>query len=353
MEQHSPKCTAAQTYDVAQNLVFQHDGHRVFHHAGGMVSTELSNDNPTVAILLCTYNGAKFLHEQLQSLKCQSLTSWRLVWRDDGSTDETRDILARFAAEQSPGQVIEAPGSGQHIGVFDGFCSLLDTVRPAEFAALCDQDDVWLPHRLARAAALLCRVPPGRPGLYCARQMLTDSALTPLGQSFTLRKPMEFPAALMENIVTGCSAMLNPAAVQIIQVAQRPQRSLHDWWSYLMILSVGGDVIFDEAPALLYRQHGSNSVGAAPSMAVRLWRALVTGPKALGPQLFDHLDALLKNANLLTSQNLAITARIRHAYAGNLRARLELLRVNGLYRQGRLANFINTGFLLLGSRGTK
>jgi glycosyltransferase involved in cell wall biosynthesis len=328
------------------------DGFRALHHAGG-ASAPRHAASGRIAILLCTYNGARFLPTQLQSLAEQSWTGWRLIWRDDGSTDETPDILRRFAADRPAGQVVEHASSGRHLGVFDGFMTLLDGVEPDEMAAFCDQDDRWLSGKLARAATLLARVPDDRPGLYCSRQTLTDGTLTPTGVSASLSRPVEFPACLVENVVTGCTALLNSNAVAALRAAARPRKSLHDWWAFILVLALGGDVIFDEMPSILYRQHGGNSVGAAPSMAERLRRALRCGPKTLGGQLFDHLDALLANQHRIGAQRTRIVRRIRAAYAGNLLQRLGLLAIPGLRRQQRLASIVNDAFLIFGPRGEK
>lgn len=336
----------------ACDLIFELDGGRVLHHAGGAVE-QRSAAAGRIAILLCTYNGERFLPTQLRSLAEQSWIAWRLIWRDDGSTDETAKILRDFAAARPAGQVVEHASSGRHLGVFDGFMALLDGVEAGEMAAFCDQDDRWLPGKLARAARLLARVPDDRPGLYCSRQTLTDATLTPTGASASLSRPVEFPGCLVENVVTGCTALLNPAAVAALRETVRPRNSLHDWWALILVLALGGDVIFDEMPGILYRQHRGNSVGAAPSMAERLRRALRSGPKTLGRQLFDHLDALLANAERIGEERTRIVRRIRTAYAGNSLQRFGLLAIPGLRRQQKLASIVNDAFLLFGPRGGK
>ncbi|SHM54426.1 Glycosyl transferase family 2 [Paracoccus solventivorans] len=108
---------------------------------------------PPVVILLATYQGERFLAAQLDSILAQSCRDWRLVVSDDGSTDATRELLRRFAAAH-PDRDIELR-DGPRQGATRNFLSLLDAVAPGEAVAWCDQDDLWLPDRLARGLAAL------------------------------------------------------------------------------------------------------------------------------------------------------------------------------------------------------
>lgn len=117
---------------------------------------------PPVAILLATYQGERFLAAQLDSIAAQSCRDWRLVVSDDGSTDTTREILRRFAAAH-PDRDIELR-DGPRQGATRNFLSLLDAVAPGEAVAWCDQDDLWLPNRLARGLAALAATQGGGGG---------------------------------------------------------------------------------------------------------------------------------------------------------------------------------------------
>lgn len=108
---------------------------------------------PPVAILLATFQGARFLEAQLQSLAAQSYRNWRLVVSDDGSTDETLAILRRFARQVPAHEVTILAGPG--LGATQNFLHLVGSVRPGEALAFCDQDDVWLPDRLALGIAAI------------------------------------------------------------------------------------------------------------------------------------------------------------------------------------------------------
>ena len=113
----------------------------------------MSASPPPVAILLATRQGAEFLDAQLQSLATQSYGNWRLVLSDDGSTDGTLQIARRFAADHPDREVTIL--SGPRRGATQNFLHLVDSVRPGEALAYCDQDDVWLPERLAIGIAAI------------------------------------------------------------------------------------------------------------------------------------------------------------------------------------------------------
>jgi len=303
-----------------------------------------------VCILLCTFNGATYLSEQLESLKSQSHGRWRLLCRDDGSTDNTVELLHKFQNEMPTGQVVFSNNSNQHLGVFAGFMSLLDRTRPGEIVAFCDQDDIWLPNKLARGVQMLESANFERPTLYCARQALVNKAGQPVGTSPEFgTKTRLFPSALLENIAVGCTYLLNPSAVEALRKAKRPDISVHDWWAYILIQAMGGDVICDDAKTILYRQHGQNTIGAAPSGWKRLWRALTQGPSALGQQLITHLDAVLANQELVEPQTIQIAARLRKAYIAPWPDRLALITIPNLKRHSRTASLINLTWMLFGS----
>ena len=105
---------------------------------------------PSVAILLGTYNGEKFLEAQLDSLEAQSVTNWTLYVSDDGSTDATLDIIHRYQSKWGTDKIRYRLGPQK--GFAQNFLSLAcDTSIKADYYAFCDQDDVWLPEKLSIA----------------------------------------------------------------------------------------------------------------------------------------------------------------------------------------------------------
>ncbi len=287
-----------------------------------------------VAILLSTYNGEQFLQEQLASLQAQSVPNWVLYWRDDGSTDATPRMMAEFLATLGSGRAVVLPGDGR-VGPAKSFLRLLRIAATGGYDAIAfaDQDDVWLPDKLARGMASLIQVPATTPALYCARQVLVDAELRRIADSAMVRRSLAFPAALTQNIATGCTVMLNRTATNLIAASRAPGATLHDWWSYLMVSAAGGQVLFDTTPVVLYRQHETNTMGAPASLVQRGLAALHRGPATFMNVFLQNIAALGDQPELITSAASAQVAAIAHALDGGQMQRCAALRMPGLRRQ--------------------
>lgn len=208
-----------------------------------------------VVVLMSTYNGERFIEAQVRSILEQLPQDGRLLVRDDGSRDRTVELIGSFGDSRI--KVI----CGENLGFAKSFLTLVQQAPPdAAMVLFSDQDDVWLPHKIERAWTHLKAVPCG-PALYCSAQMLVDEMLTPLQPTHPWPRPPSFIGALAENIVTGCTAALNPEAMQLLREGGVPEQvHFHDWWMYLVVVSLG-TVIVDDEPTLLYRQHGGNLIG--------------------------------------------------------------------------------------------
>ena len=210
---------------------------------------------PRVVVLMSTYCGERYVAEQLRSILSQLPTDGRVLVRDDGSNDAT--VAAIGALGDSRIAVIP----GQNLGFGASFLTLLTQVpSDVDMVLFADQDDFWLPGKIARAWQHLS--PFGdTPALYGSAQMLADAALLPLQATPPWPHGPSLSSALTENIITGCTAALNRSAVRLLQRASVPRGvRFHDWWLYL-VLSAMGQVVYDNEPTLLYRQHGSNHIG--------------------------------------------------------------------------------------------
>lgn len=282
------------------------------------------------AILLATFNGAQFLPAQLDSFARQT-ADWVLYWRDDGSTDDTAAVVQAFAAGPGAGRCVRVADPPGRLGPTGNFMALLRTVPGVEAVAFADQDDVWLPDKLALGLAALAPHP--EPTLYCSRQFLVDAELRPLGESGPLDAPPPFPAALTQNVATGCTVMMNPAATALIARSRPPTSSLHDWWSYLVVSAHGGSLVADPTPTVMYRQHPANVVGAPQSMRRRAVAALARGPDVFMNVLRAHVAALRAQPELVSPNAAATLDVIHRGLHGGLRERLAALRLQGMRRQ--------------------
>lgn len=284
----------------------------------------------TVAILLATRNGARFLPDQLNSYLEQTLSDWHLLASDDASGDDTPPILDRFRRDH-PGRVTLM--QGPQTGAADNFLSLIQAAPETDHAAFSDQDDLWLPGKIARAVTMLDAIPQGLPALYASRVTICDAALQPLRLSPAPTRPPGFRNALVQNILYGHSIVCNRAALALLRQAagRRPQVVMHDWWAYQVVTGAGGRIVFDGESHVLYRQHGGNQVGAGPDMAGRLKRL---GARRQVQWMTATLAALTQADDLLAPDHRALLDRIVQARAAGQVAFAAACLREGLFRQG-------------------
>lgn len=288
-----------------------------------------------VTVLMALYQGEGFLQAQLASIAAQG-DGWRLVVSDDGSRDQGPQMVRRFA-EAHPGRVRLVRGPQR--GAAENFRALLRGL-PGDtgFAALADQDDVWLPGKLARALDRLTALPEERPALYCSRVTICDEALRPLAGSRPVFPP-SFRHALVQNLVQGNTVVMNRAAIALVQAADplTPEVVMHDWWLYQLISGAGGVVIQDAEPALLYRQHAANVVGARGGLGARLGsfgRMLAGDHRGWSART---LGALMPVRHLLTPDARRTLDDFAALHGGRLPARLAAMRRGGFHRQGAVS----------------
>jgi glycosyltransferase involved in cell wall biosynthesis len=229
-------------------------------------------EQPRVAILMCTFNGERFLKEQLNSFATQTHQDWTLWVSDDGSTDQTLGILRATQADWGADRlkIVEGPRKG----FARNFLSL--ACRPeieAEYFAFSDQDDIWLPEKLHRAIGMLEKLPNNTPSLYGSRTQLIDVEGKVIGLSKLTPDDLSFNNALVQNFACGNSMVINQQLRDVLQFAG-PNLDIvsHDWWLYLLATAIQGNVIFDDQPFIHYRQHKNNMVGEDSSISAKLKR---------------------------------------------------------------------------------
>lgn len=306
-----------------------------------------------VCILLATYQGAAFLPEQLASFAAQTHDAWQLVVADDGSSDGTQQILDRFAAEQAAEgrKVSRRYGPGR--GATANFLTLLSGAPDVAWIALSDQDDVWFEDRLARGITALADLPTEVPALYCSATEVTDTALQHPQPSPDVPKPPGFKNALLQNIAAGNTILLNRAAAQLARrlaprAAEIPGLAVHDWWLYLIVTGAGGQVIYDPAPTLFYRQHQGNQIGVNRGLGAALFRLSLLFRGRFRDWTDANLTALAQAEGHLTDENRALVAAFADLRRAPLIERLQGMRRLGLYRQSRAAQITLWLALVLG-----
>lgn len=224
-----------------------------------------------VSILLSTFNGEKYIQQQLDSLLAQQGVAVEIHVRDDGSTDSTIEILSKYS-DMHPNIHVAYE---KNIGFVKSFFDLLYKSGPADYYAFCDQDDIWMPEKLYKAIEKLSTLQElTQPAMYFGRTEYVDEALNHLGYSPELNpQKLGFNHAIVQNAATGCTIVINAAARELC-VASLPETCLfHDWWIYLLV-SAFGVYIYDPASYIKYRQHEGNVIGAPKSFYNQLRRSI-------------------------------------------------------------------------------
>ena len=224
-----------------------------------------------IHILLSTYNGEQFLAEQIQSIQQQTVQDWKLLIRDDGSTDRTREIIREFVAQDSRIHWINENES-KNLGVIKSFHNLAQ-FEEADVYFFSDQDDVWLPQKLELSLAEARKYPAEMPLLVYMDLTVVNQDLEVLSSSMIRSQSghanTELVQELTENTVTGGVAMVNHALIQLWN--QTEDILMHDWYLALLATALGKLVYIDQ-PGELYRQHEHNVLGARTwSKRIKKW----------------------------------------------------------------------------------
>jgi glycosyltransferase involved in cell wall biosynthesis len=285
-----------------------------------------------LAVLLATYNGARFLDAQLRSVIAQDWAAIDIVASDDSSTDGTRDLLASWQKIWNKGDF--AVTSGPRRGFAGNFRKLLAEAEiDADYVAFCDQDDIWLSDKTKAAVAAL-DAHGSRPALYCARTMITDVDDREVSLSTLFRKTPDFANALVQSIGGGNTMVMNRAAYELLrEAAARTDFVSHDWFAYLIVSGAGGKVIYSETPHVRYRQHDANLIGSNLGVQARIDRArFALSGRYIGWNNLN-MSALAACRDLLTPDAAAKFDRFCQARNGTLPQRIVNLWRSGVYRQ--------------------
>lgn len=212
------------------------------------------NNNYMVTVLMSTYNGEKFIREQIDSILNQKEVEVSLLVRDDGSTDSTLDILEEY---QSDGLLKYY--KSENLGAAKSFMQLLYDAPASDYYAFSDQDDYWEKDKLYVAINKI-KNKNEIPAMYFSRTNLTDSKLNPTG-SIAINPLLTFGESLVYEFVAGCTIVMNQSLRDIAIKYHPKYLAMHDTWIYSMALAIGGNIVFDKNSYILYRQHGNNTIG--------------------------------------------------------------------------------------------
>jgi glycosyltransferase involved in cell wall biosynthesis len=294
---------------------------------------------PIVHVLLATYNGERHLSQQWASLEAQQGVDLVVHIADDGSTDGTVALMQDLAA-RAGGSVREVHWlrAAPRRSATKSFLLLLEQALQqfpeAAWFAFCDQDDVWLPTKLAAAVESIAEESRHMPALYGGRTLSVDENDHLLGLSPLFRRPPCFRNALVQSILGGNTMVMNRPAALLVAHSARNEVTAHDWFSYQIVTGAGGTIFYDPEPHVRYRQHGGNVVGSNIGWRARFrrLRRMVRGDFGRWNAL--HVAALQAQADhLVPAHRAVLEAFARARVARNPLERLVWLRRSGVFRQ--------------------
>lgn len=287
-----------------------------------------------VQILLSAYNGEKYLREQIDSLLNQTYPNLEILIRDDGSTDRTGELLKEYEEQYANIRVF----SEENIGLVGSFFRLLE-LSDADYVGFCDQDDVWMERKVERAVHALDGIE--EPAMYCGNKMLVNSNLEEIGTSDADNIRPGFGNAVIENIATGCTILLNRKLAELIRQQIPEHAVLHDWWCYLLA-AYHGRVIYDKTPYIYYRQHENNQVGGSAGFAEETAAKRKYLKKSRGKLKAQLLEFHRFYHDDEKKDRLLLNVLETESFSG----KISMIFNSGIYRQKKLDNLIVRGLFM-------
>lgn len=265
-----------------------------------------------VLVLMSTYNGERFLEEQLASVFGQESVGVSVLVRDDGSTDGTLRILEQWKATHRLDYVC-----GRNVGPARSFFLLLEQAPHRDYYAFADQDDVWYPDKLRRGVDSIRRQQMA--SLYFANVDLTDAQGRLKQRSLPATLQLTRQNALIESFASGCTMVFNDALRQLVCRHIPDAAVYHDRWLFLTAMFLG-TVVYDGVPSMGYRQHGGNQVGSqtAAEKGSLLGRLLKAGDFPMADTAALFLRCYGQELTVSDRHILQVCACYKHSVASKL-----------------------------------
>ena len=229
-------------------------------------------NKPKVAVLLSTYNGHRYLRELVDSVLAQEGVDVMLQVRDDGSTDDTIEILESYHDARI------SIRKGKNLKPALSFLSLLRECQDAEYYAYCDQDDFWYKDKLITAIRAIRDL--RDPALFISTYDVCDENLKRLfTYDMHFDDPLRLQDVLLYRAPSACNMVFNHALREVINRSDPAYVRMHDFWTLIVALSHRYRIVTENVPLMKYRQHEGESVGITPSVWTRVKRLVHSSSK--------------------------------------------------------------------------
>lgn len=292
-----------------------------------------------ICVLMSTYNGEKYLKEQLESILRQKGVEVDILIRDDGSTDKTLEILYEYSRKYSNIKYY----TGKNLKSAWSFMELLYSCEEYPYYAFADQDDVWKEEKLKQGIEKL----KGNIHLYGGKKIIVDSNLNILSQEDEVPKKLTLGSIMTQCKISGCTMVFdNYLRNKILEY--KPQNiSMHDSW-VLKVAKCIGDIYYDYEPYIYYRQHNNNVVGARKSFFIRLKKYFINFKNRNRNNLLKEmaLEIYVGYREYLTEvekKNIYYLANLDIKYSN----RIKILKADFLFKNNEVETWILKLFILL------
>ena len=311
----------------------------------------MTSQTDHVAILLATYNGEKYIAQQLDSLIAQTYPDWELFIHDDCSRDATPVILKKYAAAFPERiHIIEAPSQGSAKGNFLFLMRQID----APYIMFCDQDDVWKADKIECSLSVLKALEAQKgadvPLLTFSDSTVADEALRVIDESFFSYQNLNpkrlcFSGLLVQNVVPGNTVLFNRSLLQYARKCSDADAIvMHDWWCAL-VGAYFGEIVFINESTLLYRQHKDSLLGAKKYMELKYTFDILKCPSRIRDSFLTTRAQAGEFAKVFGLEEDSLPARYSAKKAMNKWQRLQFYKKHGICKTGLCRNI---GFYFFG-----
>lgn len=274
-------------------------------------------------VLMSTFNGEKFVSQQIDSIISQVWTEpCHLIIRDDGSTDQTLSIIFEKKIKCNRRDIKITIIEGENVGVVDSFHILLNSIAPHDddLIFLCDQDDVWLPDRASHVVNVFTD---SNIDIYCGALSLVNQDLKKianLNHLDLLGRPHGFP--LLVNFITGCALCVRGAVFGKLNFkVSKTSIPMHDWWIATQVYFYSLNYFYDGYPTILYRQHDGNVVGVQSIkkkiFSLKFWQRRLSSSVKI-----THISNL--DESLIGDRDLLMQKRFFECHGNNMLGRFRI-----------------------------
>lgn len=214
-----------------------------------------------ITILMATFNGEKYIEEQIESIINQTYKNWELIIHDDGSKDKTIDIIKKYTREYS--NIILLEDNIVLGNAYKNFMHLTKNVKNTNYVMFSDQDDIWNGDKIEKTLFLMKKKDcDKKPICIFTDYVLFDTnKRMPIKDKHKKQINLSFNYLLTQNIAHGCTIMINKELINLMKKWNYLEYGMHDWTA-LLIAAYYGEVYYIDIATMMYRMHNNNVLGA-------------------------------------------------------------------------------------------